>query len=157
MDAETTDTQAKKGKGKLLGIIGAVVVVLAAAGFYFVGMGGGDEVAAEDPEATEAMEPVEGAIVESEDMTVNLADGSPRYARIRFAVVLHEGSDQAAVGERFPLLKDRILDVMSGFTADELLADGGLDDVRAQLTAASEHVWPDGDVLRVLVTELLVQ
>lgn len=157
MDVDATATQGKKGKGKLIGIIGGAVVVLAAAGFYFVGMGGGDEAAAEEPEVIEAAEPVEGAIIESEEMTVNLADSDPRYARIRFAVVLHEESDQTAVGERFPLLKDRILDVMSGFTADELLTNGGLDDVRTELTAASAHVWPDGDVLRVLVTELLVQ
>ena len=156
MDRETNEAQEKKGKGKLIGIIGAVVVVAGAA-VYFLFLGGGGEAAEEEAEVAEASEPVEGAIVESEEMTVNLADNDPRYARIRFAVVLHEGSDQTAVGERFPLLKDRILDVMAGFTADELLADGGIDDVRTQLTSASQDVWPDGDVLRVLVTELLVQ
>jgi flagellar basal body-associated protein FliL len=61
------------------------------------------------------------------------------------------------VGERFPLLKDRVLDIMSGFTAAQLLAPGGLDQVRERLSAEAQEVWPDGEVMRVLVTELLVQ
>jgi flagellar protein FliL len=146
---------AKKGKGKIFAVIGGAVV-LGGAAFFFLGMGGGGD-ASEAEAATTTTIAVEGAVIEAEEMTVNLADPSPRYARLRFAVVLPPGGDSASVGERFPLLKDRVLDVMSQFTAAQLLAPGGLDEVRTELTAESQEVWPGGAVLRVIVTELLVQ
>jgi flagellar basal body-associated protein FliL len=153
MEPETTPP--KKGKGKLIAIVGGAVVVGAAA-YFFLGMGGGGGDA-EAAAVTTTTIAEEGAVIEADEMTVNLADPSPRYARLRFAVVLPVGGDSATVGERFPLLKDRVLDIMSAFTAEQLLAPGGLDQMRAQLTAESQEVWPDGEVMRVLVTELLVQ
>ena len=144
----------KKGKGKLFAIIGAVVVAGGAGAFFFLG-GSGD--ASEEAAVTTTIAPVEGAVVESEEMTVNLADPTPRYARIKFAVVLPEGGDAAAVGNRFPLLKDRVLVILSRFSASDLLASGGLDEVRTHLTEEALDVWPDGEVLRVVVTEMLVQ
>ena len=80
-----------------------------------------------------------------------------RYARIKFAVVLPEGGDTAAVGERFPVLKDAVLGVVSGYSADQLLGPSSLDDLRAEFTTAAQDVWPDGEVLRVVITEVLVQ
>ena len=145
----------KKGKGKLIAIIGGAVVVGAAA-FYFLAMGGGggDDMASPTT-TTVAFE--EGAVIEADEMTVNLADPTPRYARLTFAVVLPTGGDSTVVGERFPLLKDRVIDVMAQFTAGQLSAPGGLDQVRTELTAESQEVWPGGEVLRVIVTEFLVQ
>lgn len=153
MEPDTTPD--KKGKGKLIAIIGGALVVGAAA-FFFLGMGGGGGDA-EAAAVTTTTIAAEGSVIEADEMTVNLADPSPRYARLRFAVVLPAGGDSAAVGGKFPLLKDRVLDIMSGFTAAQLLSPGGLDQVRERLTAESQVVWPDGEVMRVLVTEMLVQ
>lgn len=154
MTTEDTTPQ-KKGKGKLFAIIGGVVVLAGAAGAFFF-LGGGGE-AEEEAATTSTLVPTEGEVIESDEMTVNLADATPRYARIKFAVVLPEDGDSAVVGNKFPLLKDRVLDVLARFSADQLLASGGLDAVREQLSEEAQDVWPNGEVLRVVVTEMLVQ
>ena len=150
MDPEETP---KKSKKKLiLMIVGGVFVAFVAKTFLL-----GGSAPEDDAVTTTTIVAVEGAIVESEQMTVNLADADARYARIKFAVVLPVGGDSAAVGERFPILKDAVLGVISAFTADQLLGPDGLDDLRSQFTEKAEEVWPDGEVMRVLVTEVLVQ
>ena len=154
VDIGVVPEEAKKGgKGKLIGMIGGVVVLLGAGYFLFLGGGGGDAEAG----VTTTTVPVEGAVIESDQMTVTLADDPVRYARITFAVVLPEGGDSALVGERMPLLKDAALDVVSGLTAAELIGRDGLDELRAQLTAKAFEVYEEGQVLRVVLTEVLVQ
>ena len=144
---------AKKGKGKLIGIVGGVVVLLGAVYFLFLGGGGGEAEAA----VTTTTIPVEGAVIESDQMTVTLADEPVRYARITFAVVLPEGGDSAVVGERMPLLKDGVLDVVAGMSAADLVGQAGLDVLRADLTAKALEIYTEGEVLRVVLTEVLVQ
>lgn len=144
---------AKKGKGKLIGIVGGVVVLLGAVYFLFLGGGGGEAEAG----VTTTTIPVEGAVIESDQMTVTLADDPVRYARITFAVVLPEGGDSGLVGERMPLLKDGVLDVVAGMSAADLVGRSGLDVLRADLTAKALEIYTEGEVLRVVLTEVLVQ
>ena len=153
MAEEAVVEEAKKGKGKLIGIIGGVVVLLGVVYFMFLGGGGGDAEAG----ATTTTVPVEGAVIESDQMTVTLADDPVRYARLTFAVVLPEGGDSTVVGERMPVLKDGVLDVVAGMTAADLVGSEALDSLRKSLTAKALEVYPDGEVLRVVLTEVLVQ
>lgn len=147
------ELEEKKGKGKLIGIIGGVVVLLGAGYFLFLGGGGGDEEAG----VTTTTVPVEGAVIEVDQMTITLADDPVRYARLKFAVVLPEGGDSAAVGDRVPVLKDAVLDVMSGYTAAQLVGPDALGNLREELTASALTVYTEGEVLRVVITEVLVQ
>ena len=82
MAEEAVAEEAKKGKGKLIGIIGGVVVLLGVVYFMFLGGGGGDAEAG----ATTTTVPVEGAVIESDQMTITLADDPVRYARLTFAM-----------------------------------------------------------------------
>lgn len=150
--AEEEAAVEKKSKMKIIAPIGGVLLL---AVVYFVFLGGGGE--AEDEAAVTTTIVVEGPVIEAEQMTINLADDDPRYARLKFAVVLPMGGDAAAVGERFPILKDSVLDVVIRYTADDLRQPDILDTLRGQFTAKAMEVWPDGEVIRVLITELLVQ
>jgi flagellar basal body-associated protein FliL len=143
----------KKGKGKLFGIIGGVVVLLGAVYFLFIGGGGGEDAAG----ATATTVPPEGTVIEVDEMTVTLADEPVRYARVQFGVVLPEGGDSAVVGDRIPLLKDAALQVISGYTASDLIGPESLSHLRDDLTGTALEVFADGEVLRVVVTEVLVQ
>ena len=148
------DDDAKKGgKGKLIGIIGGVVVLLGAVYFLFLGGGGGDVEAG----VTTTTVVVEGPVIEVDQMTVTLTDTPICYARISFAVVLPMGGDSAAVGDRVPVLKDAVLDVMSGYAAAVLVGPGALGVLRDELTASALDVYEDGEVIRVVLTEVLVQ
>ena len=149
------ETEKSGGKGKLIGIVGGVVV-FAAAGYFFF-MGGSGDAEENAPPAEEEVAVVEGPVIEGDTMTFNLAGDDTRYARVTFAVVLPEGGDSATVGERMPLLKDAALQIMSEYTADDLLGTRGLDNLREDLTEASTLVYTQGEVLRVVLTEVLVQ
>lgn len=154
MADEAVAEEAKKGgKGKLIGMIVGGVVLLGAVYFLFLGGGGGDAEAG----VTTTTVPVEGAVIESDQMTVTLADDPVRYARITFAVVLPEGGDSALVGDKMPLLKDAALDVVSDMTAADLIGRDGLDLLRKDLTGKALEIYVDGEVLRVVLTEVLVQ
>lgn len=147
------EEEAKKGKGKLIGIVGGVVVLLGAVYFLFLGGGGGEAEAG----VTTTTIPVEGAVIESDQMTITLADDPVRYARITFAVVLPEGGDSTVVGDRMPLLKDGVLDVVAGMTAADLIGPEGLTGLRTDLTSKALEIYDEGEVLRVVLTEVLVQ
>jgi flagellar basal body-associated protein FliL len=153
MAEEAVAEEAKKGKGKLIGIVGGVVVLLGVVYFMFLGGGGGDAEAG----VTTTTLPSEGAVIEADQMTITLADDPVRYARITFAVVLPEGGDSAAVGERMPVLKDGVLDVVAGMTAADLVGTEALTALRESLTEKALEVYAEGEVLRVVLTEILVQ
>lgn len=153
MAEEAVAEEATKGRGRLIGIGGGVVVLLGVVYFMFLGGGGGEVEAG----VTTTIVPVEGAVIESDQMTVTLADEPVRYARITFAVVLPEGGDSALVGDKMPLLKDGVLDVVAGLSASDLVGQEGLDTLRSDLTAKALEIYTEGEVLRVVLTEVLVQ
>jgi flagellar basal body-associated protein FliL len=144
----------KKGKGKLIGIVVGVLVLLGVAYFMFLG-GGGD--GSEDAGVTTTTVIADGPVIEVDEMTITLADDPVRYARLKFAVVLPEGGDTTVVGDRVPLLKDAVLGAISGYTVDQLVGVDALNTLRDQLTASALTVFTEGEVLRVVITEVLVQ
>jgi len=89
-------------------------------------------------------------------MTVGLVDDGA-LARVGFALVLAEGADSAAVGNRIQLLQDAALTTISQFTSAELRSTEGLDRLRGELTTRAHEIWVDGEVVRVVLTEVIVQ
>lgn len=132
-------------------VLVAGLVLLAAAALWWFVLRGGDEAGAEEPE------PVEGAVVEVAQMTANLAGAELHYARFGFAVVLAEEIPPADVEGRFPLLRDAALSVVQGFSQDHLRTPEGTEQFRSELTLRARELYPDGEVLRVVITELVVQ
>lgn len=150
---ETPPQEKKGGKGKMIGIVVAVLVVVAGAYFFLLG---GSGAPAEEPVSAE---PVEGAVIDGATMTVALDDGGNQthFVRISFAVVLAEGADSAVVGNRIQILQDAALSTIAVYSADELRTVAGLDRLRGDLTAKAQEVYPDGEVIRVVLTEVIVQ
>lgn len=146
---------ARAGSGRLRMIALLVVVaVLAAAGaFTAMRLLAGPSVAA----AAEPAEPVEGAVVDVAEMTATLAGDPPHLARVGIAVVLEESADEAAVSPRFALLRDATVSELTRSPAPELMTSDGVDSLRDRLTARAQDIYPDGEVLRVVLTELVIQ
>ncbi len=145
--------EVKGSKKKLIMIIGGALGLLGAVYFLFLGGGGGDAEAA----VTTTTIPVEGSVIEGDQMTITLADDPIRYARLTFAVVLPEGGDSTVIGDKMPLLKDAVLDVVSPMTAAELIGPAALVGLRKDLTTKALEIFTEGEVLRVVLTEVLVQ
>lgn len=155
MADETTDAPAaeeKKGDKKKFIMMGAPVLVLAAAAFMFLGGGG------EDAEAAEPPPPVEGAVIAADPITVTMSGDPVHYVKATFALVMEETADRSAVEGKLPLMYDAAISVIGRYEADDLRTPAGLDRLRTDLTrAATEDIFPDGEVLRVVLTEVIVQ
>lgn len=155
MANEDSDTQEEPRGGTLKKIILMVVPALAVgAGMFFFLGGGGDAEAA--PTST-TLAPIEGEVIEVDTLTVNLMNEEGRYARVGFAVVLAEGANQGAVGARIPLMRDAAISTMTNFDSAELQSAEGMERLRTELSAAMVALFPDGEVLRAVLTELIVQ
>lgn len=151
---EAPQQEEKKGGAKKIIIM--IVALLAVAGGVYFFMFAGAGAPEPEPEATE---PVEGVVIDGATMTVALqGDGDTiNFVRISFAVVLAEGADSTIVGNRIQILQDGALTVIAGYTASELRTVEGLDRLRADLSAKALEVYPDGEVMRVVLTEVIVQ
>jgi flagellar FliL protein len=146
-DLEETEEPRGRSKRKLVLLLVAVLVVAGAA-WWLLGRGGDEEADAE---------PVEGLVVEVAQMTVNLAGEDLHYVRFAFALVLAADVLPGDVERRFALLKDAALSSVQSFTEAELRTPEGTDRLRAELTRHAHDVYADGRVVRVVLTELLVQ
>lgn len=146
--AAPTTEEVKGGKKKLVMIV-AVLAVVGAAAYFFL-------LAPSAAAPAEPAEPVPGEVVEVGQMTVNLADPG-RYARVSFSVVLVEGAVPSEAAAKFPLLKEAVLFEVSNVASADLRAPGGLDAIAERLSARARELYDDGSVLRVVLTELLVQ
>ena len=157
--AEEEEEAKGGGKKKLLMIVLPAVLVLAGGGYFM--MGGSDDAEAAEAEAEAAAadeEVVEGEVIEVGKMTVNLADEEElRYARVGIAVVLSETADSAVVGTKIPLVQDAAITVIAGMSSDDLRTPSGIEALRSTLTARAVEMFPDGDVVRVVLTEMIIQ
>ncbi len=133
--APTADAAPKKGKGKLLTIVGIVLaVVLAGAGgaVFFVsqqaaqaeGEEHADEAAA--PARREAKASTPPVFVPLEVFTVNLADrGGDRFAQIGVTLEVADSTVEARLKAVMPVIRSNILLALARKTSDELLQHEG--------------------------------
>jgi flagellar FliL protein len=142
--------EGKKSKKKLMMIVLALVVAAAGAKFFVL-----------KPSASEAKpekEPVvEGEVLDVGVLVVNLNDSSYGYARVGLAVVTAEGSDAEHLTSRLALLKDAAISEISHYKGSELASPKGQNKLRDQLTEQAHEIYHDGEVIRVVLTELVIQ
>lgn len=153
IEAEQEDDAegAPRGRRLLMALLAGVGVLIVGSVAYWLLLGPSDgEEAADEP-------PEEGPVVEIAELTANLAGEDLRYVRVSMAVVLQEGVEVPVVERRFPILKDAALGELTAMSADDLRSSGGLDDFRTRMTEHAQDAYPDGEVLRVLITEMVVQ
>jgi flagellar basal body-associated protein FliL len=149
----------KSGKGGRLKKVVLVVVPVLAVGIgavLFLG-GGGDDAAATTPTTIAMLSTEEGEVIEVDTMTVNLVGEEGRYARIGFAVVLSAEADRTIVGAKVPLMRDAALTTMTNYGPAELQSPEGIEQLRSDLSQAMIDLFPDGSILRAVLTELIVQ
>jgi flagellar protein FliL len=137
----------KKRLKLYLAILLAVIVGGAAAAFFLLG---GDAEAQEEPDV------VEGSIVQLEPQTTTLGAGPMEHARVAVAVVLAEGVAVEVVEPRAALLRDALLRELAAMDGESLRTVTGSDQLRDRLSAEAREIWEDGEVVRVVLTELVV-
>jgi flagellar protein FliL len=139
------------GKKKIILMAVPALLAIGAGAFFFLG-GSGDASA-----PTTTLPPIEGEIIPIETLTVNLVGEENRYARLGFAVVLDSLADVGVVEGKLPLLQDAAIGVMVHYDSTTLQSVEGQEQLRQELTDASIALFPEGEVLRAVLTELIVQ
>lgn len=148
---------ARKGRRKRLAVLGSLVLVVVAGGVAWTLLGGGtEEEEAEEVGEVEEVEPT-GPVVEVSELTANVGGEGLHYARLSMAAVLSETADVGLVEQRFPILKDAAITELSRMDPVELRSTAGLERLRELMTAHAHRAYPDGEVRRILITELVVQ
>ena len=144
----------KKGKGKLIGIVLAVVLV--GVGAKFTVLSGGKSGKGGKATPTVSPTPTPGQVIDLGDLTINLAEAQ-RYALVGLAVELGKTADPATITTQMPLLKDAGVRKLSGMSAVTLMSQAGQDQVRAELTDQAQQIFGKDKIVRVLLTEVVVQ
>jgi flagellar basal body-associated protein FliL len=142
----------KKGKGKLVAIVIAAMLV-GGVGAKFTVLSSGK---AGTPKPTPTPTPTPGPVIDLGDLTINLAEPS-RYALVGLAVELGKTADPATITTQMPLLKDAGVRKLNGLPAATLLSSAGQDTVRAELTDQAQQIFGKDKIVRVLLTEVVVQ
>lgn len=142
----------KKGKGKLIAIVVAAMLV-GGVGAKFTVLSGGKTGT---PKPTPTPTPTPGPVIDLGDLTINLAEPS-RYALVGLAVELGKTADPATITSQMPLLKDAGVRRLSGISAVTLMSLAGQDQVRTELTDQAQQIFGKDKIVRVLLTEVVVQ
>lgn len=151
------DAKSKRARALTPTLIAVAVLGAAFGGFTVAGGLSSEESAVEAESAEEEVtEPEEGEVVEIGQLTVSLDDSETRYARVGLAVVLDSEAVVEEVEGRFPLLKDAAVLTIADRSPDDLRSREGLEDLKASLSKIAGDIYPDGEVLRVILVEAIV-
>lgn len=155
---QTPPPAVQKGKGKILVMIGGLVLLLGAGGVFLLYH---RKTAQAAPAAS--TKPIQLYTLHLENFTVNLADPEENHY---LRVTIDLGLDHAPVsaeGEKnggaspIPQTRDTILSVLATCKADDLLTPEGKAKLKQDLVKALDQKVPELGVRDVYFTEFLVQ
>ncbi len=152
-DESESDEKPKKSKVKDPKILGIGGVLIAGLVYQFALKGPPPEAEMEmvDPE------PVEGAIVELEEMVLNLEDDDVNYLRVGVAVVLTDLEDPAMFEADEAIAKDVIVDYIGSRTSEDFAPGEPRQQTKEELSELMVDAYGDDRVVRVLFTALVMQ
>jgi flagellar FliL protein len=163
-EAEGTEAPAKGGKSMMLPAIVVAVAVLGAGWFMKGGSGGAPAAEATPTPEPEPTEHVEGPVIETDPMTLNLADG--HYLKVGLALQLAAPDEEAAAGghggggeETGPSpakALDLAISTFSTHTKAELSDARKREHVKEELAKEVTHAY-HGEVVGLYFTEFVMQ
>lgn len=164
-EGDGEEEEAGGGKKKIIMIVGALALL---GGVYkFVLAKPAEPASSLTPEELAAMmspeekaallEPPEGEIVQMEEMILNLSGPDQTYLKIRLALVL----DTTTLAEEFeaelPIAADVAVLYLSSLTPEDLETAEGKEHVKEVLTEKIKEEYKGEKVMKVLITELVMQ
>jgi len=168
-DATLEGASEKKGgilenKALLLGIIVVVQVGLAIGLTQFLivpklGVQDAGMEAGANPEAKPADMPKMGVLVNLEDIVVTLASdpAKPRYLRININVEVPNQMVAEVVASRLPQLRDLVIMTLSDKTAEQISTPEGKKGLRDEIFRRMDEKMPEGTLMNIYFSDLVVQ
>jgi flagellar FliL protein len=143
------------GKNKLVVVVIALVVVLAAAGGAFF-MFSNRTPAVSQPPAPLNQAPTLGPVFDSEEYTINLADSTKKFIRLKVAVELTNENALAELQTKIPMFEDTLISTASSKTSDILNTLEGKEDLKNNLISAINYFLDQGQVKNIYWKEFLL-
>lgn len=165
-DEEITQEEGKKKGGMLKWIIIAVLLIGLGVGGYFgytmFFAASDDEAATEETtpagEGGEALESLEGQLVPLPTFLVNLADPlGRRYLKLGIEVEVRDEEASAALTKYEAKVKDSLLLLLSSKTYDSLSTMKAKVELKQEIADRLNQIVGNGAVLRVYITEMVIQ
>jgi flagellar protein FliL len=165
-DDEIVQEEGKKKGGMLKWIIIAVALIALGVGGYFgytmFFASPGDETASEeatqDGAGGEALEDLEGQLVPLPTFLVNLADPlGRRYLKLGVEVEVRDEEAAAALTKYEAKVKDTLLLLLSSKTYDSLSTMKAKVELKQEIADRLNQIVGNGSVLRVYITEMVIQ
>lgn len=153
MSEATPETAArqKKGKGKLVPIL-AAVIVLAGALFGAKAVLGGRRPKSSGPHAVKV-----GSTLQLDEFLVNLAGPGDHYLRATIALGLKEGVSEDDAKAKVAPIRDAILGVLSSETRRQLSTESGREALKTAIAKQVNDELGDNDVVKVYFMALATQ
>ena len=144
-------------------ILLALVILLAAGTAYavyaYMGVSFGWRSGGTGPGAAASL-PQPGPMLDAGTFTVNLSAGngpSARYVRTGIVLELASLQVQAALEQRMPQVRDRIIGVLREQTMESLHGSDGMTQLKDQLRASIEELTGPEMVVDIYLVDLVVQ
>jgi flagellar protein FliL len=153
----TTEAPPRKGRGKLLLLLGLPVLLGAGgAGAWFAGLIPG--MGAKES-ATAAAAPEKPVFVDMPDIVANLNAPGRRssYIKLRSKLEVARAADARALQEAMPRLQDLFTTYLREVRPEELRGSAGTYRLREELMVRASLAAPPAQVTDVLFVELLLQ
>lgn len=145
-EPEAEPVAAASGKKKRILIIAVALVAVAGAWFMLMGPGSGDDA--------EAKEPVPGAVVALEPITMNLADGRLLKVGLALQLPLESGGHGSELTGSVAL--DEAISFLGGHTYAQLVVPAEREKAKAELSKRVAERY-HSEVLEVYFTEFVMQ
>jgi flagellar FliL protein len=153
-----------ENKVLVLGVVVAVQAILAIAVTQFaiipkLGQSGASAAGEGVTEIVEEEEKVEGVLVSLEEIIASLrGEGSAKsYVRTTISVEVKEPEMAKVIEERLAQLRDVVIMTVSQHTAAELTTPEGTRALRVELTERLGEDLPEGALLNIYFSDLMVQ
>jgi flagellar basal body-associated protein FliL len=155
-DVEDEDDEEGGGRKKKLVLLVAALAASGAVYQFVLKSPPADEAMTSTTEVTEA-EPVEGEIVELEEMILNIEGTEAGYLRIGLALVLDEATLAADFEPEVAIAKDVAVQYLSAQNAETLRTAEGRMAAKEELSALIREAYGGEKVVRVLFTAMVMQ
>lgn len=171
-DGEEGKEAAPKSKKKLFIIIGVVILLLGSVGGYFLMSSGKKATDSESDEATDESSEggdsegeaghgkgkggLSGSIIPLDTFIVNLqVKGS--FLKVTIQLEFGEPGQPNTLESDMPKIRDSIIRIMSGKTAQDILSTEGKEKLREEVKDGVNEAMGSEDVVNVYFTEFIVQ
>ncbi len=152
----------KKGGGKkklfLFLVLGVLIITIAGVGVFLL-LGKKGYEAKEMKTGKKGKKKIENTVfVDFDPVIVNLLDPTgKRYLQIKMSIEVAYKKDEAEIKKKEPIVKDVILQTLSGKTVEEVIVPDAKEKIKLELLKKINETLGDELVLNIYITQYIVE